>query len=304
MGGNVLYDTSTARCMKVDVGFREWIGPVDTPLELWVGFMGREYSVKIPLDTVVGSAHLEPEQEFLSNSLTGQRAVLTQVTLTPTQLYYEIRSVGEMRQVTGWDGSLITSSQMDGLGGGKQFNWEEGEFSYATEFKNLLFTDVNEVESIILGDTEFPLDGSEPTLAEENERLYPFYVPYYEWGGNIYTDVEALCQGLGAEYIWDEAVQTVTAAYRDVTIEMTAGSSQVLVNGEPMDLLGDVWDGALQEWVEDSPLPILREDGVLIAPTYLFANGHITGGVWGLDVARLHVDGSRNQDPDRLVVLP
>ena len=32
------------------------------------------------------------------------------------------------------------------------------------------FSDVSEVEAIILGDMEFPLDGSEPTPADEEER--------------------------------------------------------------------------------------------------------------------------------------
>ena len=98
-------------------------------MELWVGFMGRECSVEIPLDTVVGSAHLEPDQEFLFNPLNGQRAILTEATLTPTQLYYEIQTIGERKQDMGWDavdyrfilkmkdGSLITSEQL-GISGG------------------------------------------------------------------------------------------------------------------------------------------------------------------------------------------
>ena len=51
MGGKDLPGTETSRSRTVEVGFDRWLGPVDTPLELWVGFMGREYSVKIPLDT-------------------------------------------------------------------------------------------------------------------------------------------------------------------------------------------------------------------------------------------------------------
>ena len=57
--------------------------------------MGEAYAVEIPLDTTVGSAHLESNQEFLLNNLTGARAVLREVALTPTQLYYEYQSIGE-----------------------------------------------------------------------------------------------------------------------------------------------------------------------------------------------------------------
>ena len=313
MGGKDLPGTDTSRSRTVEVSFQRWLGPVDVPLELWVGFMGREYSVKIPLDTVVDSAHLETDQEFLFNPITDQRAILTEVTLTPTQLYYEIQTVGERKLETGWDamngrfvlkmkdGSLITSEQLDIIGD-THYDWENNRFSFQEEFNNVKFSDVEEVESIIFGDTVFPLDGSEPSLAEEDERLYPFYVPKYRYG-LFYTDVEALCRGLGAEYAWDADTQTATATYRDVTIQMTVGSSQVLVNGEPMELTGSVWNEELQDGVE-TPLPIRMENGALIAPTYLFSNGRTTGGVWGIGIGQLSLDGGSTKDPNRLVVLP
>lgn len=313
MGGKDLPGTDTSRSRTVKVGFDRWLGPVDVPLELWVGFMGREYSVKIPLDTVVGSAHLEPDQEFLFNPITDQRAVLKEVILTPTQLCYEIETVGEMRQETGWDvmngqfvlkmkdGSLITSEQLDIIGD-THYDWENNRFSFQEKIRSVEFSDVGEVESIIFGDTVFPLDGSEPSLAEEDERLHPFYVPKYRYG-LFYTDVEALCQGLGAEYTWDADTQTATAAYRDVAIQMTVSSSQILVNGEPMELTGSVWDEELQDGVE-TPLPIRMENGALIAPTYLFSNGSTTGGVWDIGISQLSLDGGSTKDPNRLVVLP
>ena len=308
--------SDTSRSWQVDFTFSRWLGPLDIPLKVWAGLMGEEYAVEIPLDTVVGAAHLEPDQEFLFNPLTDQRAILTEVTLTPTQLYYEIQTVGEMKTDTGWDvmdgrfvlkmkdGSLITSSQLHGLPSGGKNGWDDGEFAYGVEFHKVLFSDVSEVEAIIFGDTEFPLDGSEPTLADESERFYPFYVPRYDENGPWCTDVEALCRGLGAEYIWDEDTQTATATYRDVTIQMTVGSSQVLVNGKPVELTGSVWDEELQDWIDDVPLPIAREDGMLLAPTYLFYNWSAIGDTWDVSISYLHVDGQVNQDPDRLVVLP
>ena len=181
-------------------------------------------------------------------------------------------------------------------------NYMEVFIPGALEFNNVKFSDVQEVESNIFGDTVFPLDGSEPSLAEEDERLYPFYVPKYRYG-LFYTDVEALCRGLGAEYAWDADTQTATATYRDVTIQMTVGSSQVLVNGEPMELTGSVWNEELQDGVE-TPLPIRMENGALIAPTYLFSNGRTTGGVWGIGIGQLSLDGGSTKDPNRLVVLP
>ena len=314
--GEIQAPSDTSRSWRVRVMFECWLGPLDTPLKLWANWMGEEYAVEVPLDTVVGSAHLEPNQEFLFNPLNGQRAILTEATLTPTQLYYEIQTMGEMKTDTGWDvmdgrfvlkmkdGSLITSSQLNGLGSGGKYGWGDGEFAYGVEFNKVRFSDVSEVEAIIFGDTEFPLDGSEPTLADESERFYPFYVPRYDENGPWCTDVEALCRGLGAAYIWDEDTQTATATYRDVTIQMTVGSSQVLVNGKPVELTGSIWDEELQDWIDDVPLPIAREDGMLLAPTYLFYNWSAIGDTWDVSISYLHVDGQVNQDPDRLVVLP
>ena len=315
MGGKDLPSTDTSRSRTVEVSFQRWLGPVDVPLELWVGFMGREYSVKIPLDTVVGSAHLETDQEFLYNPITHQRAVLTEVTLTPTQLYYEIQTVGERKLETGWDtmdgqfvlklkdGSLITAEQLHSAMGGNDYDWDKGLFSYNVEFSKVLFSHVSEVESVIFGDTEFPLDGSKPTPADEDERLIPFFVPRYQFdGSSFYTEVETLCRGLGAEYVWDADTQTAIATYRDVTVEMTVGSSQVLVNGEPVALTDEIWDEERQELVE-VPLTVRMENGNLVAPTYLFSASRTTGGVWDIVISYLHIDGSMEQAPDRLVVI-
>ena len=45
--------------------------------------------------------------------------------------------------------------------GGNDYDWDKGLFSYNVEFSKVLFSHVSEVESVIFGDTEFPLDGLE-----------------------------------------------------------------------------------------------------------------------------------------------
>ena len=47
----------------------------------------------------------------------------------------------------------------------------------------------------------------------------------------------AILEALGAEVIWDEATQTVTAVKDDTTIVLTIGSDTAYVNGEPTALL-------------------------------------------------------------------
>ena len=285
LGGKDLPSTDTSRSRTVEVSFQRWLGPVDTPLELWVGFMGREYSVKIPLDTVVGSAHLEPDQEFLFNPLTGQRAILTEATLTPTQMYYEIETVGEMRLETGWDvmngqfvlkmkdGTLITTEQLHGNAGGGKYDWDNGIFAYNVEFNKVRFSDVSEVEAIIFGDMEFPLDGSAPSPADVPKNLYPFTCTEIIPGENHFFrfPVEELCQKLGANYQWDESTQSATISYRGVTLHLTVGQSQYEVNGTPEDPLSKI----TQKQLDQSNHPeyargmILMENGVLTAPVHI-----------------------------------
>lgn len=136
-GGELPAPSDTSRSWRVNVSFEHWMGPLDTPLKIWAGFMGEAYAVEIPLDTTVGSAHLESNQEFLLNNLTGARAVLREVALTPTQLYYEYQSIGEDVPDTAdmsasdaskyWfilkmkDGSLLTASQIGFNGGERRY---------------------------------------------------------------------------------------------------------------------------------------------------------------------------------------
>ena len=187
-GAELPAPSDTSRSWRVNVSFEQWMGPLNTPLKIWAGFMGEAYAVEIPLDTTAGSVHLESNQEFLLNNLTGARAVLREVTLTPTQLYYEYQSIGEDVPDTAdmsasdaskyWfilkmkDGSLLTASQIGFNGGsGGTSDSNTGIHSFHFKFKSVKFSEVSEVESIILGDMEFPLDGAKPFPAEIDEVL-------------------------------------------------------------------------------------------------------------------------------------
>ena len=290
-GGELPAPSDTSRSWRVNVSFEQWMGPLNTPLKIWAGFMGEAYAVEIPLDTTAGSVHLESNQEFLLNNLTGARAVLREVALTPTQLYYEYQSIGEDVPDTAdmsasdaskyWfilkmkDGSLLTASQIGFNGGsGGTSDSNTGIHSFHFKFKSVKFSEVSEVESIILGDMEFPLDGAKPFPAEIDEHLYPFQTellryPVQDEERNYIADVEALCQGLGADYQWDEQTKTVTAAYRGVTVSLTVGSATALVNGEPVEITTTV-NGESGEDVL-VPMPVVERDGKVAALVSVFS---------------------------------
>jgi len=48
--------------------------------------------------------------------------------------------------------------------------------------------------------------------------------------------VDDISKGLGAEYSWDEQNARLVFTYRGTTLELTAGSSKAIVNGQEIQL--------------------------------------------------------------------
>ena len=147
---------------------------------------------------------------------------------------------------------------------------------YRVQYQTDTPVDLGQVASIILGDMEFPLDGSSPFPVNVPGDLYPFFyaetlaeetdgIPFFR------IQVEKLCQKLGADYQWDESTQSATISYRGVTLHLTVGQSQYEVNGTPEDPLSKI----TQKQLDQSNHPeyargmILMENGVLTAPVHI-----------------------------------
>ena len=259
-----------SRSWQIDIQFSSYLGPVEHPLSFWVGFMGQDCAVEIPLNNVAAPIRLTPNMEVTCNPYTGHRGILREFILTPTSFSIDAELLEEpdaayystsldlsediffLRMK---DGTVLTRMQLGGI-------------------NDRLDTvvDLSQVESIIYGDTEFPADGSTPFPAQLPETLYPFscteLVP--EGYGYFRFPVEELCRKLGADYQWDEETQTATAAYRDVTLTMTAGADSCQVNGETVSLTYAVNSSCT------IPQYISLEDGVLTAPVRLLE-------YWSLD---------------------
>ena len=111
------------------------------------------------------------------------------------------------------DGTVVTLAQL-GL------SQQRTESPQGEAYPTLIYqTDtpmpVEEFASVILGDTEFPLDGSAPFPAEVDEKLYPFEIgllryPVLDVGERNYVaDVADLCQKRGGNHLPLSDVETI-----------------------------------------------------------------------------------------------
>ena len=177
------------------------------------------------------------------------------------------------------DGQITTQMQLG-------YHWNgagkinESDRLYQVRYQTDTPVDLDQVASIILGDMEFPLDGSDPFPADVPENLYPFTCTEIIPGENHFFrfPVEELCQKLGADYRWDASTQTATATYRGVTLTMTVGESCFQVNGETIELSYKV---RVDPTSKDSdynvyPQYISLENGILTAPVNVLDH-------WSLD---------------------
>lgn len=232
--------SGTSRSWQIDIQFGEYVGPLEEPLNVWLAFMGRDYAVRLPMDSVVEPIRVTPDLEVISNEFLGLRGRLKELILTPVSYSYELERLGDWSSYADSitdlgvatdlfylkmkDGSILTLAQL-------------GDVNH--QFEQVV--DLTQVDSIVFDQWEFPVDGSPTREAELDPRLRPFLMdppsPVYDLEGLRlgHLSLRQLCERLGAEYRWDEDSQTATARYRGVTITATAGSSTILVDGQPIE---------------------------------------------------------------------
>lgn len=300
--------SGVSRSWKLNFSFSSFLGIQDEPFELWLDFLGHDLALEIPLNEMSEAIHGEPMQEVTVNALTGTRGVLYEFTLGMTSLSvvletYEsdwdgpsLGGADESFFLRMKDGNILTSSQLGAEY--KSGHWlddvtptQEGSRVHTCNRTFAQVVDLSQVKSFIFGDIEFPVDGSQPFPAEVDEHLYPFTVQmdveerYYHW----YLPLEAICQGLGADYTWDEETQTATATYRGVTIEATVGSTDVLVNGEAIS----------QNLVNSDGEEVIRyvrwKNGTLYVPFEAVSDN------WSIKLDSLRQDG---QVLETLLIIP
>lgn len=280
--------SDTSRSWQVKISRMDADHQMDSgSILFWLGFMGKEYAVAIPTDTAMETIQLSIDRDVQPQYPDGPTVFVQSLELSPVSLSY----VG-----TYWDAQrdadnppLVFFRMKDGqitaqmqLG----YHWNgagkinESDRLYQVRYQTDTPVDLDQVASIILGDMEFPLDGSDPFPADVPENLYPFTCTEIIPGENHFFrfPVEELCQKLGADYRWDASTQTATATYRGVTLTMTVGESCFQVNGETIELSYKV---RVDPTSKDSdynvyPQYISLENGILTAPVNVLDH-------WSLD---------------------
>ena len=275
LGGMGIHDLPNpddhSRSWQIDIRFGAYQGLQEQPLEFWVDFMGKDRAVEIPLDNMAEPIRLTPNEEVTYNPYTGYKGILKEFILTPTSYSATVEHIDttDYKDSSLWiaqaenlfflrmkDGSILTRTQLGGLN---------------DQFETVV--DLSQVQSIIYGYTEFPVDGSPSFPAQLPKEFYPFEYPEIlveetEEALFFRIPVEELCQKLGADYQWDESAQTATISYRGVTLTLTVGQSQYYVDGVPMD----PYQNVSQADIDAANCPdyirglILLEDGTLTAP--------------------------------------
>ena len=285
-----------SRSWQIDIQFGSYQGLQEQPLNFWVDFMGKDCAVDIPLDNMAEPIRLTPNEEVTYNVYTGVKGILKEFILTPTSFSITAEPLEEpdaQYYTTGYDagknifflrmkdGTVLTAMQLGAVNG--QFD---------------TVVDLSQVQSIIYGYTEFPVDGSPSVPADLPENLYPFtcteIIPE-DRHQHFRFPVEELCQKLGADYQWDEDTQTATTAYRGVTLTMTVGESCYQVNGETVELIyANLYDKTDPDY-EAFPEYIALEDGVLTAPVTVLEQ-------WSLDYPYLRTD--EGKPVGQMLVIP
>lgn len=93
----------------------------------------------------------------------------------------------------------------------------------------------DEIKSIIVNDTEYPVDNvSSPKKIEIDSGLKRFTVkPYIK--DYLRLPLREVCDKLGADIVWNDSERTATVKYHGSTYVFTPGSTKVVIDGETVD---------------------------------------------------------------------
>lgn len=262
-------------------------GHPDT-IELWLGQMGRERSLTIPITPAPAVAlALNATGEAVSDSDASPGSLtIRRLYLSPFNLRLEVsegngcvlrpRLLFRMA-----DGSIRTQAQLmefrESFLGSKVLG--SGTDDYVQKYRFYEVQDLDNIASVIVFDVEYPLDGSAPFPVEHDPALDPFTVRKMERlsdDAGFSLPIRELTEKLGGTCHWDPETGDVTCTYRGVSIVLRPGEKIATVNGEPMTM----WEA-----------PAVQ-NGSLAASWNVFQKA------WGIDGFVTYTLGETLPDPD------
>lgn len=257
-------------------------------VELWLGQMGREYSMTIPIcpaPTRVIELNVSGTGIHDSDATPGP-LFIRRVSLSPFSFQMETTGSSTLAIIPRFlfrmaDGSIRTQAQIMEFreGWAAKMRSGTGSADYVQIYRFHEVQNLDEIVSILIFDMEYPLDGSQPFPVEHDPSLDPFFVrkmtPLSEDHGYP-VPVRELTEKLGGICHWDPATGDVTCVYRDTSIVLRPGVDVAVVNGEPVTM----WDA-----------PAVQ-GGSLAASWGVFRDA------WSLDGFVTYTRGERLPDPD------
>lgn len=286
-------------CLYIDVSATWW--PAKSA-GVRLALMDRDVWLNFPVKTVRSLTLKINAEAQGTGSFTaiGNSVTVDKVELSP--LSYMLRYTAsdlDIYPVTYFlfrDGSIRTASQLkvSGPTGGSDygvFDQHPGRFKFSWKFGSV--QDLSLMEAIVLGGTAYPLDGDDPYDVDTSAIPQPFVIPIGEPspGGDWFVPLFALCDGLGADYQWDEAAGVAVATFRGTTLSFTVGSKMVQADppwswdiseegAAPAYRDGELWvDGTvllriawgidLTAAVEDWRIPQTAEDGSVVFTSWV-----------------------------------
>lgn len=227
------------------------------PIEkLWVrlGYMEEDLGVEVPLEPVpsvvvephitgVGTPH--DDDVHTPGPFTVDRVILSPLNCTVETSHHavtlEYMTVPRLMFRMA-DGTVLTQAQLlKGTGGGLvEFEQDDGQTdretpgyaSYIFYYRFTQVQDLTEVQSLILFDMEYPLDGSEPFPAQVPDSLTPFELPAIDrvaTGKGALVPARALTQALGGTCREDRETGEMTCTYRNTTVILRPDSAAVSI---------------------------------------------------------------------------
>ncbi|AJS58616.1 copper amine oxidase N-terminal domain-containing protein [Paenibacillus sp. IHBB 10380] len=246
--------------------------PKQEPLRLYLDMVNSpELFITVPMDSNIQTLDFQMNQEAEAN---GKKYTIEHMGINSISMVIDSRGFNIIEDALMpeiffkmSDGTIKTKNQLvnkyKSSGSILTAYDEDGIYRFYFRFKEIM--NLNDIQSVIIDNMEYTLNKKvEPKPVVIDEKLHRFESRIIEFertekDGPLMS-VDDICKGLGAEYSWDSKNATLVFTYRGTTLELTAGSSTAIVNGQEIPLKERDYEGVNMQNGELSIPPYLLED--------------------------------------------
>lgn len=203
-----------------------------------------EFPVK-PVRSITLKLNAEGQGMGMSDHASGGPVEVKTITLSPLTCALDFTTPADEAGIPViyflfQDDSIRTMNQMmhphySGHGEGSGLFESGYDYHYKLNWQFGAVQDLSQLEAVIFEGMAYPLGDGEPYEVDMSAFIRPFNIPAGEKldGLNVSIPFFALCEGLGADYTWDEEAGVATGTFRGVSITFTLGSKAVQCEAIP-----------------------------------------------------------------------